>query len=120
MRISDWSSDVCSSDLCDAGGAGAAVGVRVGGDVLAARNLPAGRRGNRHGVPAPGGGRPCAAGRRAVAKTVYDSRVICQACQAVQEHPLPSQLYAFENSVTPTQGAPVTFRRTEEIGRAQV
>src|SRR3546814_16916271 len=66
MRISDWSSDVCSSDLCDAGGAGAAVGVRVGGDVLAARNLPAGRRGNRHGVPAPGGGRPCAAGRRAV------------------------------------------------------
>src|SRR3546814_4063122 len=34
-------------------------------------------------------------------------------CQAVQEHPLPSQLYAFENSVTPPQGAPVTFRRTE-------
>src|SRR3546814_2426459 len=102
MRISDWSSDVCSSDLCDGarplqrlqgGNCGNELHAVVGGRGVAARQFPLGRTGPEDSTPTAG---PRIAAAGAVREDVD-----------------------WAHAATHLSIAPIG-RRTDEIGRAHV
>src|SRR3546814_3192261 len=77
MRISDWSSDVCSSDL---------IGTDAGG--LAGRDDDAGKRAHCMIIaPLPGSGLLQQFGRFGIRRNaIFDIRLVAQAAQRSEEH----------------------------------